>query len=299
MLTKLDQIIDKVKNNPNKRLVAAYSNDSHTLEAVSEAHKLGLIDATLVGCEETMKKVAAEHNIDISNFKIVHEPNDQKAANKAVEIVASGEGDILMKGLVSTDKYMRAILNKQAGLMPEKAILTHITVLENPNYHKLLTVSDVAIIPQPDFKQKLAIINYMTKVAKALEIDTPKIAAVAAAEQVSIAMQASVDAALLSKMSDRGQIKGAIVEGPLGLDLAIDKESAEIKGLKDPVAGDADCILFPNIESGNVFYKTNTKLANAELGALVMGAKVPCVLSSRGDSAKTKLYSIALAALSA
>jgi len=299
MITKLSQIIDKVKNNPNKRLIAAYANDAHTIEAVTEAYKLGLIDATLVGCEKTIRKVAAEHGFDISKFAIVDEPNDMKAAQKAVAMVSKGEGDILMKGLVSTDKYMRAILNKEAGLMSEKSILTHITVMENPNYHKLMIVADVAIIPLPDFKQKLAIIDFLIKTANALEISMPKIALIAAAEQVSIGMQASVDAALISKMAERGQIKGALIEGPLGLDLAIDKESAEIKGMKDQVSGDADCILFPNIESGNVFYKTNTKLANAELGALVMGAKVPCVLSSRGDSALTKTYSIALAALMA
>lgn len=204
-----------------------------------------------------------------------------------------------MKGLLGTDQYMRAILNKEIGLMRPKSILSHVTVMETPNYHKLLVVGDVAIIPAPELKEKLAIANYLIKTAQSLGIEKPKLAVLAASEQVSDRMQASIDGALMSKMADRGQIKGAFVDGPLSLDLAIDKESAEIKKVGGEVAGDADCILFPNIESGNVFYKANTKLANGEQGAIVAGAKVPAVLSSRGDSVKTKLYSIALAALQA
>jgi phosphate butyryltransferase len=202
-----------------------------------------------------------------------------------------------MKGLVSTDKYMRAILNKETGLMPPKAVLSHVTVMENPNYHKLLVCSDVAVIPQPDLSQKIALTNYVINVARALGIDTPKVALVAASEQVLPKMEACVDATIISKMADRGQIKNAYVDGPLAIDVAIDMESVEIKKLESKVAGDADCLVFPNIESGNVFYKTNTKLANAELGAFVVGAKCPAILSSRGDSVLTKLYSIALAAL--
>jgi phosphate butyryltransferase len=202
-----------------------------------------------------------------------------------------------MKGLVSTDKYMKAILNKEEGLMDPGAVLSHVTVMENPLYHKLLIVGDVAIIPLPEFKQKVAILNYLVNTAKALGIEKPKVAVITASEQVLAGMPSCVDAALLSKMADRGQITGAYVDGPLALDAAIDKESAEIKKLTGPVAGDADCLLFPNIEAGNVFYKTNTKMAGAELGAFVAGARVPCVLSSRGDSAQTKLYSIALAAM--
>lgn len=296
-ITKLQQIIDTVKSKPKKRLVAAYANDAHTIEAVNNACELGVIEATLVGDEATIRKVCAEHNIDVSRFKIVQEADEQKAAVKACELINKGEGDIIMKGLVSTDKYMRAILNKETGLLPAKAILSHVAVFEVPTYHKLLVVSDVAVIPLPDFNQKVAILNYMIKVCKALGIDKPKIALQAASEMVSMGMVASYEAAALCKMADRGQIKGAIIEGPLGLDLAIDKESCEIKGFKSEVGGDADGILFPNIESANTFYKTNTKFAGAELAALVVGAKVPAILSSRGDTAQTKLYSIALAAL--
>ena len=296
-ITKLDQMFDVLKSKTKKRLVAAYANDSHTIEAVSEAVDKGIVDGILVGDEETMRKVCAQLGVDAGKFKLVHEPNEVRAAVVAVKLVNDGEGDLLMKGLVSTDKYMKAILNKETGLMDPGAVLSHVTVIENPLYYKLLIVGDVAIIPLPEFKQKIAILNYLVNTAKALGIEKPKVAVITASEQVLAGMPSCVDAALLSKMADRGQINGAFVDGPLALDAAIDKESAEIKKLTGPVAGDADCLLFPNIEAGNIFYKTNTKLAGAELGAFVAGGRVPCVLSSRGDSAQTKLYSIALAAL--
>lgn len=298
-ITKLDQMFDKLKVAQKKRLVAAWAVDSHTILAVSDAIDRGLIDGILVGDKAQIEKVCAEEKIDIAKFTVIHNASDSGSAAKSVEIINSGGGEILMKGNLSTDKYMRAILNKETGLMDQGAVLSHVTVVENPNYHKLLVVGDVAIIPQPDMKQKVAIINYLIHAAHSLGIEKPKVAVLAATEQALAGMPACVDAALLSKMGDRGQIKGAIIDGPLALDVAIDRESAEIKGVKGEVAGDADCILFPNIESGNVFYKMNTKLSNGEQGAIVAGARVPAVLSSRGDSTKTKLYSIALAALMA
>ncbi len=296
-ITKLDQMFEVLKSKSKKRLVAAYANDSHTIEAVSEAVDKGIIEGTLVGDKETMLQVCGQLNINPEKFRLVHEPNEGKAAAVAVKLINDGEGELLMKGLVSTDKYMKAILNKENGLMDPGAILSHVTVIENPNYEKLMIVGDVAIIPLPEFKQKVAILNYLVNTAKALGIEKPKVAVISASEQVLPGIPSCAEAALLSKMADRGQISGAYVDGPLALDAAIDKESAQIKKLSGPVAGDADCLLFPNIESGNVFYKANTKLAKAELGAFVAGARVPCVLSSRGDSALTKLYSIALAAL--
>ncbi|MBR3578719.1 MAG: phosphate butyryltransferase [Bacteroidales bacterium] len=296
-ITKLDQIIELVKTKPQKRLIAAYANDAHTIEAVHNAVKMGVVKATLVGDEATIKQVCADNNIDVNDFTIIQEADENKAAAKACEMINNGEGDILMKGLLSTDKYMRAILNKERGLMPgPKAVLSHVTVIETPRYHKLIICGDVAIIPAPDLNQKIAITNYLVNTARALQIEKPKVAVLAATEQVLPAMPACVDACIISKMAERGQIKNAVIDGPLGVDLAIDMECVQIKKVKSEVAGDADCIVFPNIETGNVFYKCNTKLAGAELGAMVVGAKVPCVLSSRGDSTKTKLYSIALAA---
>lgn len=296
-ITKLEQMFEILKSKGKKRLVAAYANDSHTIEAVGEAVDKGIVEGILVGDEATMKNVCDKLSIDVNKFRLVHEPDEMKAAMKAVRMINAGEGDLLMKGLVSTDKYMKAILNKEEGLMNPGAVLSHVTVMENPNYHKLMIVGDVAIIPLPDFKQKISIVNYLISTAKALGIDMPKVAVISATEQMLAGIPSSSEAAMIAKMADRGQIKGAYIDGPLALDTAIDKESAEIKKLTGNVAGDADCLLFPNIESGNVFYKTNTKLAGAELGAFVAGAKVPCILSSRGDSAQTKLYSIALGAL--
>lgn len=299
MITKLDQIIEAAKQKGKKRLVAAYANDSHTIGAASMAIDAGFVEATLVGDTETIKKVCQQEGIDVNKFTIVQESNEQAAANLAVKLINSGEGDFLMKGLCTTDKYMRAILNKESGLMPGgKAVLSHVAVFEVPTYHKLLVTSDVAVIPAPDFNQKIAITNYVINTAKVLENPNPKVALIAATEQVSVGMPACVDAAVIAAMGNRGQIKGAIIDGPLAMDVAIDKESVQIKKLKGEVPGDADCLVFPNIESGNVFYKTATKFAGAELAAMVVGAKVPCVLSSRGDSTKTKMYSIALAALS-
>ncbi|MBI1751976.1 MAG: bifunctional enoyl-CoA hydratase/phosphate acetyltransferase [Acidobacteria bacterium] len=296
-INTLDELLRAVKDRPRKRLAVAWANDAHTLEAVNAAVEAGLVEAILVGDEAAILKVLAELGLPKDRFRIVHTATDTEAASKAVGMVRSGEADLLMKGLLSTDKYMRAILNKEQGLMDPGAILSHVTVMEHPGHSKLMIASDVAVIPEPEFKEKLAILNYLVRTAKALGIETPKVAVLAASEQVLPKMSSSSDAAMLSKMADRGQIKGALVDGPLALDGALDPESAKIKGLGGPVAGDADCLLFPNIEAGNVFYKAGTKLGGAEIAAVVAGARVPCVLSSRGDSAKTKLSSIALAAL--
>ena len=298
-ITKMDDIILAVKSKPRKRLVVAFANDSHTIEAVNNAIDLGIVDGILVGDETIIKDVCLKEGIDFSKFKIVNEIDEQKAANLAVKMINDGEGDFLMKGLVSTDKYMRAILNKECGLLPPKAILSHVVVFELDSYPKLLIVSDVAVIPAPDLSQKIAMTNYVIATAKALGIETPKVAIIAATEQMTAAMPSCVDAAIISKMAEREQIKGALIDGPLALDVAIDKECVEIKKLKSVVNGEADCLVFPNIESANVFYKTVSKLCDAKLGAMLVGAKCPAVLSSRGDSAETKTYSIALAALTA
>ena len=297
MITKLDDLLELVKSKGKKRLVAAYANDSHTIAAVSAAIDRGIVDATLVGDIDTMKKVCAEEGIDPNKFEMVQEANDNKAGALAVKLINEGKGDFLMKGLLSTDKYMRAILNKERGLCPPNVTLAHVAVIENPNYHKLMVVSDCAIIPLPDLKQKQQLLKYVTTVATKLGVSCPKVAMVTATEQMSAGIPACVDAAIIAKMAERGQIKGCMVEGPISLDLALDAETAAIKGMKSPVAGDADCLVFPNLEASNVFYKCCSKFDKSEIGAMLMGAKVPCVLSSRGDTSKTKLYSIALAAM--
>ena len=282
-----------------KRMVAAWGVDGHTIAAAADAVKLGLVDVTLVGDENLIAQACKDENVDVSIFTIVHNPDEMKSVAQAVQMIRDGEGDFLMKGLCSTDKFLRAILNKETGLLPPKGVLTHCTALEIPSYHKLLFVGDVAVIPAPDLKQKQIIMDCLVKVAQAVGVAKPKVALIAATEQVLPSQPASMEAALLAKMADRGQIKGCIADGPLALDVAIDMESVQIKGLVSPVAGDADCLVFPNIESGNVFYKANSKLVpGVKQAGMLVGAKVPCVLSSRADSIDTKLNSIALAAMS-
>src|SRR5574344_1426927 len=300
MITNFEQIFEQLRSKTKKRLVAAWAVDDHTITAAYRAAQMGIVDATLVGDLNMIEKVCEAEKIDISIFKIVDIKEELKAISTAVDMINNKEGDILMKGLCSTDKYMRAILNKERGLLPPKAVLSHVSVLENPNYHKFIILSDMAVIPLPECKQKIAIANYLVKPAQSLGIAKPKVAAIAATEQMLDGMTACVEGALLAKMADRGQIKNCYLDGPLALDVALSKEAAEIKKLESPVAGDADCLLFPNIESANVFYKVNSQLCvGVKQSAMVVGAKVPCVLSSRADSIDTKLNSIALAALSA
>lgn len=299
MLTSFSQIFEELRNRGSrKRMIAAWGVDGHTIAAASKAIDLGLADVTLVGDENMIAEACKVENVDMGKFSIVHNPVELQAVAQAVQMIRDGQGDFLMKGLCSTDKFLRAILNKETGLLPPKGTLTHCTTLEIPSYHKLLFVGDVAVIPAPDLKQKQVIMECLVKTAKAIGVEKPKVALIAATEQVLASQPATIDAALLAKMADRGQIKGCIADGPLALDVAIDQESVDIKGLVSPVAGDADCLLFPNIESGNVFYKANSKLVQGvKQSGILVGAKVPCVLSSRADSIDTKLNSIAVAAM--
>ena len=298
-MNKFSEIYAELKSRGDKkRMVAAWGVDGHTIAAAGRAIELGLDEVTLVGDSGLIAKACSEEGFDVSIFTVVHNPDELKSVAQAVQMIRDGEGDFLMKGLCSTDKFLRAILNKECGLLPPKGTLTHCTTLEIPSYHKLLFVGDVAVIPAPDFKQKQTIMEWLVKTARAVGVKTPKVAILAATEQVLPSQPATIDAAMLAKMADRGQIKGCIADGPLALDVAIDMESVQIKGLVSPVAGDADCILFPNIESGNVFYKANSKLVpGVKQAGILVGAKVPCVLSSRADSIDTKLNSIAIAAM--
>ena len=300
MLKNFSEIFAELQGRgTRKRMVAAWGVDGHTIAAAGKAVELGLVDVTLVGDENLIAEACKEEGVDVSAFTVVHNPSELPSVAQAVNMVREGQGDFLMKGLCSTDKFLRAILNKETGLLPPKGTLTHCTALEIPGYHKLLFVGDVAVIPAPDIKQKQIIMECLVRTAKSVGVELPKVAIIAAIEQVLASQPATIDAAMLSKMVDRGQIKGCIADGPLALDVAIDMESVQIKGLVSPVAGDADCLLFPNIESGNVFYKANSKLVKGVRQAgILVGAKVPCVLSSRADSIDTKLNSIAIAAMS-
>ena len=300
MIKHLDELVAKAKARGKRRLIVAYGQDSHTLEAVNDAIEAGIVDVTIVGDPQEIEKVCKAEGIDMSRFEIVPETADVNCVRIAVQMISEGKGDVLMKGLVSTDKYMRGILSKEFGLVPPKGVLSHVAVLQIPAYHKLLTIGDVAVIPYPDFGQKTAIAKYIIQTAKKLEIDVPKVACIAPSEQLLPSVQSSIEAAMIAKMGERGQLGSKVyIDGPLALDVAVNKEAAQTKKLDNPVVGDADCLLFPNIDAGNVFFKACTKFGGAELAAMVVGAKVPCVLTSRGDSRKTKMYSIALACLSA
>jgi len=297
MIRRLKDMFSVLKSSPGRQLVVAYAHDAHTLAAVREAVSMGIVKATLTGDEQSIREICKMEKIDPGIFDFASAADEQQAASLAVSLVKSGQGDLIMKGTVSTDRYMRAILSKEHGILPPGALLTHVSVLDPVKYKKLLIIGDVAIIPLPGLKEKQVILNALISTAHSLGIQNPKVAVIAATEQALPGMPACIDAAVLSKMAERGQFKNAIVEGPVALDVALDTESAKIKKINTPVAGDADCLLFPNIESGNVFYKCHTKLLEGDVAAIVCGASVPAVLSSRGDSIRTKLFSIALAAM--
>ena len=299
MITRLDEIVDAAVARGKKKMIVAYGQDTHSIGATDMAIKAGLVDVTLVGDPEEIKKSCEAESVDINQYTIIAESDDVKAVEIAVKAVHNGEYDVLMKGVVPTDKYMRGILNKEWGLLPAGTTLSHITVLQIPAYHKLLIVSDVAVLPLPSLEQKKQIAKYLVQTANTLGIEEPKVALLAPSEQLLPKVVSSVEAAALSEMGQNGELAKALFQGPLALDVAIDPESVKIKKLTGPVAGDADCLLFPNIESGNVFFKACTKFGGAELAAMVAGPTAPCVLTSRGDTALTKKYSIALACLAA
>lgn len=296
-LERLSDLFVYTKYLQKRTLIAVNAVDLHTLEAIFEAIKLGIVSGVITGNQNEIIERCEQNGMDHQLIRIIHTESEEQAAQLAVAEVKKTPESILMKGLISSDKFMRAILNKEFGLLSSGGVLSHVSVIDNPNYHKLLIASDVAIIPYPTVSQKIAMTNYLKQMALDLGISQPKIALIAPTEQVLPSLLACVDAVEVMRAAKTGQFDPAIVYGPIALDVAIDKESAQIKGITSVVAGDADCLLFPNIDAGNVFYKMNTKLCGANQAAVVMGATAPVVLSSRGDSIRTKLNSIALAAL--
>lgn len=293
MVKSLEQLLEKAMNEEKKTISVAVAQDKVVLEAVLEAVHMNIVDAILVGDEEKIRNIAKENSLDLSKVKIVNVLDIDKAAAKAVELVSKGEADYLMKGLLGTANLLRAVLNKEVGLRTS-SLLSHVMVYDVKSYGKLLFLTDGGMVTYPELKDKIGIIENAVKVANSLDIDMPKVAPVCAVEVINPAMQATMDAAALSSMNKRGQIKGCIIDGPLGLDNAISKEAAEHKGIVSEVAGDADILLVPNIEAGNFLGKSLTYFAGAESAGIIVGAKCPVVLVSRADSAKSKLYSIAL-----
>ena len=293
---KLDDLLVRVKECKTPTVAVAAGQDPETIAAISRAVDEDVVKAVMVGDEKSICKVSKEEGIDPKKFDIVHVEDGTAAAAEAVRLVRENKANMLMKGLVKTSTYMKAILDKEKGLMPEGGLLSHIALMEIPAYPKLLIVSDAAIIPAPDLDQKVQILNYAIEVAHALGNEMPKAALVSATETISFKVQSSVDAAVITAMVQRKQIQGAIVDGPLALDVSLSPKHCEIKGLESPIHGESDILIFPNIETANTFYKSTTLLAKGMAASIVVGTTAPVVLTSRADEDDTKFYSIVLAA---
>ncbi|HPR17307.1 MAG TPA: phosphate acyltransferase [Candidatus Cloacimonadota bacterium] len=299
-IRSLDQLAEHVQSSCTKKKIAvAAAEDSNTFDAIVKATENGIVEAVMLGSAERIRQLCEEKSFDPAKFTIIDIPDELKATQEAVRMVKAGEADILMKGLVGTDKFLKAVLDKSAGLLPAKQIMSYVCALEIPAYHKLLFISDTAVLPFPDLNQKIAMTNFSIKMAKRFGIEKPKVALIGASEKVSLTFPNSIDYAMISKMSQRHQLEEAIIDGPLDVFLACDKESVEIKGVKTAIDGDADILIFPNIEVSNAFYKGLMLFAGAELGGLIQGTEKPVVVMSRSESPKSKYYCIALACLMA
>ncbi len=299
MYQKISQIEELLKEMPYKPKVAvAIGEDVHTLRAIEKASHNGLVSAIFFGDEEKTKSIISENNINLSDISFVHESNPQKAVEVAVRAVKNGEANCLMKGKIDTATLLRAVLNKEYGLRAN-SLLSHFALFEINNYHKLIGITDVAMNILPDLSAKIDIINnsvgFMNKIGITKK---PKVAILGAIETLNKDMSATIDAALLSKMQIRNQIKNCIIDGPLAFDNAISKKSAELKGINSEVAGDADVLVVPTIEAGNILYKSLVYFSNAKVASVLLGATAPIILTSRSDSEESKYNSILLACLS-
>lgn len=296
MIKNFKEVLQKAKSIKTKKIAVAVAQDRPVLEAVMDAKEQGIAEAILVGDKKKIEEVASEIGMDLSKFEIVEEKDIKKAAMKAVELVSTGKTDMLMKGLIDTASFLRAVLNKEIGLRAGM-LMSHVGVFEVPGYDRLLLITDAAFNMYPELKDKIDIVKNSVTVAHSLGLEKPRVAPVCAVEVVNPNMPATLDASILSKMNDRGQIKGCVIDGPLALDNALSEEAAAHKGVTGPVAGKADILLMPNIEAGNIMYKTLTYTTSCKSGALLVGTSAPVVLTSRSDSHETKMNAIALAAL--
>ena len=296
MIHKLSQLVEKAKNKQRRRIAVAAAEDEAVLKSLKTAMHEGIVTPILVGNKTEIEKIAKSVEFNLDGIQIVHNSTGANAsAQIAVSMIKKGEADILMKGNVSTGALLKAVLDKENGLR-KGGVLSHVAFFESPYYHKLLCVTDAAMNVAPDFDTKVHILNNAVEACHKIGIATPKVAIVAAVETVNPKMEATVHAAMLKTMSDRKQLKGCIVDGPLAIDNAVDKHAAEHKGIVSDVAGDCDVIVVPDIEAGNVLYKTLNFLGGATAAAVIMGAAVPIVLTSRSDTEESKMLSIALAA---
>ncbi|MGM9941024.1 MAG: phosphate butyryltransferase [Bulleidia sp.] len=292
------ELRQKAAEGCKKVISVTCAQDEAVLEAVYEAHQMGIVDGILVGDEAKIIEIAAKLNMDLSDFTVVNETDNVQATLKAVSLVHEGKADMYMKGLVPTKDFLKSVLNKEVGLRTGKT-LSHVAVMQVPGIDRLLFLSDVAFLPYPTLEDKKQIISYAVDVAKACGVETPKVAPLAAVEVVNPKMPATVDADELRKANEAGEITGCVVDGPLSLDIALEEAAAIEKGAQDrPCAGKADILLFPDIHAGNITYKTMAHLVpGIQIGCMLVGTSAPVILASRSDSKDVKINSIALGAV--
>jgi phosphate butyryltransferase len=295
VLRKLEDLKGIVANEPIKKLVLAAAQDQHALSAVLRAWKDGIVEPILIGDKVAIQNISISNGYDISTLRIIHEANTEMAVEMAVKLVSSKQADVLMKGKVGTSTLLKCVLNKEWGLRTGQ-LLSHIALFEVETYHKLIAVTDVAMNIAPNLQDKIAIVNNAISCLHKLGIAIPKVAVLGAVEMVNENMEATLHAALLSKMNQRDQIKDCIIDGPLAFDNAISLESSQQKGIRSEVAGETDLLLMPDIEVGNVLYKSLVFFAKAKVASVILGAQAPIVLTSRSDSEQAKYDSIMLAA---
>ena len=298
MITKFEQVFDRIKSHPKKQVAVAVAHDPTVIDAVIRADELDITDYILVGDEKKIIELSKDAGFEVKKNKIYNEPNNIKAVNMAVELVKSNKADILMKGFVNTDDFLRGVLNRENGLRTGK-IMSHVYVLESSALKRMLFITDGSVNILPDLETKCSIILNSIYLANIFEIEDPKVAITTAIELANPKMPSTIDAAVLAKMSQRGQFSGKIIDGPLALDNAISPWAAEHKGIGGPVAGQADIIVVPSIEAGNILCKAHVYLTGGNLAGVVMGASAPIVLTSRADTSQSKLNSIATAVLMA
>jgi len=295
VLKSMSDLKSIVLGKPRKKLVLAAAQDQHSLSAVLRAWKDDIIEPIFIGDKEEIQNICADSGYDITGLRIIHEPEIDKSVEMAVRMLSTKQGDILMKGKVGTSSLLKCVLNKEWGLRTGN-LLSHIALFEVETYHKLIAVTDVAMNIAPNLKDKISIVNNSVAFLNRLGYVMPKVAVLGAVEMVNENMEATLDAALLSKMNQREQIRNCIIDGPLAFDNAVSLESAQYKGIKSEVAGDTDLLLMPDIEVGNVLYKSLVFFAKAKVASIILGAQVPIVLTSRSDSEQAKYDSILLSA---
>lgn len=288
-------LTERLKQQPPKRIAVAAAEDEAVLKAVSEAYSLGIAVPVLCGDIEKIDAIARRNNIDISAFEIIETDSNLQSAAIAVSLVKTGRADMLMKGLLQTADLLRAVLDKEKGLRTGN-VLSHVTACHDEKSRRTWYITDGAMVMYPDLKSKAQLIDNAVTAARALGVDCPKVAVIAALELVNPDMPATLDAAVLTVMNARGQIKNCIVDGPLAFDLAVSADAAKRKGVASAAAGCADILLFHSIEAANSAVKAMTNIGGCLFGGVVMGAAAPIVLTSRSDSHTSKLYSIAIAA---